>query len=114
MNKTLLAAAIATAFALPALAHDETGGAPPAGKHEVSSFELDLGSLLAEAGGAAEMVRAQTEAAREWVRDFSHDIHESMAFMFSDRVGRGKVVKGAPTTCARSTSPTRSRARTTR
>src|SRR5262252_4409119 len=94
MKKTLLAAAIAATLALPAFAHEEAGdGKVFKGDF---SFNFDFGDLLADAGGAAEMARAQAEAAREWADALRHDIHESMAFMFSDRVGRGKVVKGAP------------------
>jgi hypothetical protein len=33
---------------------------------------------------------------REWAQHFSENMQGSMAYMFSDRVGRGKVVKGAP------------------
>ena len=33
---------------------------------------------------------------REWAHEFTEQMHGSMAFMFSDRVGRGRLVKGAP------------------
>ena len=100
MKKTLLAAAIATAFAFPAFAHDDPDEAPSAGRHEFFSFKLGLDGLLADAGTearvSAEAARATAEATRAWAQDFASGIHESMAFLFSDRVGRGKVVKGAP------------------
>ena len=99
MKKTLLTAALATAFAFPAFAHDDPEDAAPPGKHELFSFKLGLDGLLADAADArhaVEMAREQAESAREWAHDLAANLHESMAFMFSDRVGRGKVVKGAP------------------
>jgi hypothetical protein len=70
MKKTLLAAALSTAFALPAAAHEDF------------SFEIDMGPMLL----------AQADMAR----DFSAEMSNSMAFMFTDRAGRGRVVKGQP------------------
>ena len=95
MKKTLLAAAIATAFAFPALAHDVSGEPAHPDQHEFS-FKLGFDGLLADAGASAATARATAEATRAWAQDFASGIHESMAFLFSDRVGRGKVVKGAP------------------
>jgi len=70
MKKTLIAAALSTAFALPAHAHEDF------------TFDLDMGPMLL----------AQAEMAR----DFSAEMSNSMAFMFTDRAGRGRVVKGQP------------------
>jgi hypothetical protein len=70
MKKTLIAAALSTAFTLPAFAHEDF------------TFELDM----------APMLLAQAEMAR----DFSAEMSNSMAFMFTDRAGRGRVVKGQP------------------
>jgi hypothetical protein len=106
MKTRILAAALATAFALPSFG----AGAPkdPAAPmepklHEFDfRFNFDLGDfdLLADAtSGAqrgAEIAREQAEHMREWAQHFSESMQGSMAYMFSDRVGRGKVVKGAP------------------
>jgi hypothetical protein len=96
-NRTLaLALALAAALALPAVAAD----APKAEKR-VHSFEfhVDTGGLLADASAAtkdAEQWRLYGEHMREWAHQFANDMHGSMAYMFSDRVGRGRLVKGAP------------------
>ena len=101
---TLLAASIAIAFAGAAAAADTpTAERPtPAPNPDVFlnfDFDFDLPTLLADASDAqrhADAMREQAESMREWAEAFSADMQGSMAFMFSDRVGRGKVVKGAP------------------
>jgi hypothetical protein len=77
MNKTLIAASLSAAFALPALAQQSS-----------YAFELDAGEILAQAD-----ILREPEA---WARDFSAQMSNSMAFMFTDRAGRGRVVKGQP------------------
>lgn len=73
MKSHRYAAALATAFALPVFAGD-----------------------VHLAQNEAEQWRAYGESMRSWAQSFSNDMQSSMAYMFSDRVGRGKVVKGAP------------------
>ena len=96
MNHHCLVAALAAALALPALATD----APKAGKHvQHFEFQFDVDGALADASSAmndAEQWRAYGEHMREWTHDFNDEMQGSMALMFSDRVGRGRVVKGAP------------------
>jgi hypothetical protein len=96
MMKRTLFAAIAAAFALPGLAAD----APKAEKHHFTyEFNIDTDSLLADATSAqkdAEQWRLYGEHMRDWAHDFANEMHGSMAYMFSDRVGRGRLVKGAP------------------
>ena len=111
MKKTLIAAALSTAFTLPALAHEWP--ADDEGRKPGFTFELDLGEILAQADearthaqAAAERARAAADKARdaemqgrdvaEWARNFSAELSNSMAFMFTDRAGRGRVVKGQP------------------
>jgi len=43
-----------------------------------------------------ESARAHAEEMAEWARNFSADFSNSVAYMFTDRSGRGRVVKGAP------------------
>lgn len=75
MKKILIAAALSAAFTLPAFADE-------------FSFEFDTKDLLAQADMARDTA--------EWARDFSAQMSNSMAFMFTDRAGRGRVVKGQP------------------
>jgi hypothetical protein len=101
-QRTLLAAAVALAFAWPAAAADTPKAETPAPKPDASfnfDFDFDVPTLLAEAGDMqrhAESMHVQAEGMREWAEAFSADMQGSMAFMFNDRVGSGKVVKGAP------------------
>jgi hypothetical protein len=94
--KRTLHVAIAAAFALPAFA----GDAPRAEKNVYKyEFHIDTEGLLADARNAgkdAEQWRLYGEHMRDWAHDFANEMHGSMAYMFSDRVGRGRVVKGAP------------------
>jgi hypothetical protein len=77
MKRTLIAALIATAFAVPAYAgHDNPG-----------SMNFDF-ELLAS--------NDQADAWRRWAEDFSNDMRASMGTMFSGRVDSGRVVKNAP------------------
>src|SRR5258706_3854650 len=96
MMKRTLFVAIAAAFTLPALAAD----APRAQKHYFTyELNIDTDSLLADASSAAkdaEQWRLYGEHMRDWAHDFANEMHGSMAYMFSDRVGRGRLVKGAP------------------
>src|SRR5260221_14377288 len=96
MKRRLLLAATAAALALPAFA----GDAPRARELEMNlSFDFDVPLFLAEAGeehhGTADW-QAYGEQMREWAHDFTRNLNGSMAYLFSDRVGSGKVVKGAP------------------
>src|SRR5690349_20200724 len=103
-QRTLLAAAVALAFAWPAAAADTPKAETPAPKPDAPfnfnfDFDFDVPTLLAEAGDMqrqAESMHVQAEGMREWAEAFSADMQGSMAFMFNDRVGSGKVVKGAP------------------
>ena len=96
MKNRPLIAALAAAFALPVFA----GNAPTAEKHvEKYEFRLDLDNILADAASAmkdSEQWRLYGEHMREWAHEFTNEMHGSMAYMFSDRVGRGRLVKGAP------------------
>jgi hypothetical protein len=106
MKKRLLVAAVFAALALPAIGAD----APREPKEPREpklfdfdfkfDFELPAMDFLADAGSAAqhqaEFARAHVEQMREWAQNFAENMQGSMAYMFSDRVGRGKVVKGAP------------------
>ena len=79
MNR--LAALVATALlAPPALAHGE------------APVVLDHRTLLA----AADDARVQADAWKRWAEDFSHEMRSSMGTMFGQRLGPGKLVKGAP------------------
>ena len=96
MMKRTLFVALAAALALPGFAAD----APKAEKHHFTyEFHIDTDGLLADASSAqkdAEQWRLYGEHMREWAHEFTNEMHGSMAFMFSDRVGRGRLVKGAP------------------
>ena len=96
MMKRTLFVAFATALALPGFAAD----APRAERHQFNhEFHIDIDGLLADATHAtkdAEQWRLYGEHMREWAQDFTNEMHGSMAYMFSDRVGRGRLVKGAP------------------
>ena len=99
MMRTAVAATIA-ALAFPAYSADAPKAPRPPDPPETGfSFSFDLGDILADAEGA----KRQAEAAREhahhltqWAEDFAAEMQGSMAVFFSDRVGRGKLVKGAP------------------
>jgi hypothetical protein len=96
-KRTLLAASIAIAFAGAAAAADtpRAESRPPTPKPDMFfdfDFDFDVPTLLADAGDA----QRHADAMREWADAFTADMQGSMAFMFSDRVGRGKLVKGAP------------------
>jgi hypothetical protein len=102
MKNCLLAAAICAVFALPAFAADAPR-APEPMEPKLFDFKFDFDlpafQLFADAGSAAhsaDFARAHAEQMREWAQHFSENMQGSMAYMFSDRVGRGKVVKGAP------------------
>ncbi len=106
MKTRILAAALATAFALPSFGADAPKDPAPPKEPKAFDFDFrfnfDLGDfdLLADAGDGAqrgaEIAREQAEHMRDWAQQFSESMQGSMAYMFSDRVGRGKVVKGAP------------------
>jgi len=85
-------AALAAASILPAWA----------GPSFEYAYTLDTDDLLADSQPApraqrdAEQWREYGERMREWAEQYSADLQGSLAITFSDRVGRGKVVKGAP------------------
>ena len=63
------------------------------------TYDFDLGDILAaadEARNEAQRARVEAQHMADWAHDFAAEMSGSMAYMFSDRVGRGKVVKGAP------------------
>jgi hypothetical protein len=121
--KNSITAALATAFALPIFAAGQIAPpAPPAAaptpppapapraadpwkhfdfsKHFDFDFDFDFDMLLADAGDLsrkhAEFATQHAEQMAEWAKNFAADMQGSMAFMFGDRMSRGKVVKGAP------------------
>lgn len=87
MKRMRTAAAIAALAALPALA----GPTPWA--------DTDMDDMLADAQSAqkdAHEWQEYGERMREWADEFSSELQGSLALAFSDRVGRGTLVKGAP------------------
>ena len=104
MTPRLLAAALLAALALPALGAEPQGAEKRTTQLDFNfNFDLDLGELLADATGALRGADAAREHAslaaeqmRQWAEQFAANMEGSMAFMFADRIGRGKVVKGAP------------------
>src|SRR5258708_7431728 len=63
------------------------------------AYDAVLGDVLGagdEARNEATGGRVDAQHMADWPHDFAAEMHGSMAYMFSDRVGRGKVVKGAP------------------
>ena len=104
MTPRLLAAALVAALALPALGAEPQGTDKRVTQLDFNfNFDLDLGELLADATGAlrgADAAREHASLAAEhmsqWAEQFAANMEGSMAFMFADRIGRGKVVKGAP------------------
>jgi hypothetical protein len=138
MKKTILAATLAAAFALPTHAAEVHFEGPDGKKMEFNfdfdfDLDLDVPGILAQADEAKaaaaaarakaredaarareegarareEGARAREEAARvraeahaaemsAWSAQFSADLSNSMMYMFTDRAGRGRVVKGAP------------------
>jgi len=91
------AAALAALAALPVLA----GPTPPAFDEDLT-FTFDLDDMLAQAQPApppppdARQWQEYGERMREWAQDFSSELQGSLALAFSDRVGHGRLVKGAP------------------
>jgi len=75
MKKTILALTLAAAFTLPAHAHEWP--ADESARAMDFTFNFDLGEILAQA-------------------DFADQMQGSMTYMFTDRAGRGRVVKGQP------------------
>ena len=111
MKTSLLILAVSAAFAQPALAATSViaeAQAPGAiEKHIDEHIEKHLErhiiingvDVLADAAGArasADAVRASAESWRAWADEFARDMESSFTYRFSDRVGRGRVVKGAP------------------
>ena len=94
-------AALAAAVAFPVLAADAPSAPPAPRTPRVPappppdfnfSFDLDVGDLLAQ----ADVARDHAEHMRDWADNLAAEVQGSMAMVFSDRVGRGKLVKGAP------------------
>jgi hypothetical protein len=101
MKMRIALAATLAALALPAYSADAPQ-APRAPEPPESgfSFNFDLGDILADAEGAKRQVEIYTQehagAISKWAESFASEMHGSMATLFADRVGRGKLVKGAP------------------
>ncbi len=96
MNDRHLAVLLSAAFALPAFAADAPEAGKPVQKFE---FHFDTDAIFADASNAmkdSEQWRQYGEHMREWAHAFTDEMHGSMAFMFSERVGRDRLVKGAP------------------
>jgi hypothetical protein len=100
MKTRILIAALAAALALPAVAADEAKEPKRFAFDFDFNFDFDIDrlkhDLLADAGKSAEFGRAYAERMRDWAHDFAEHMQGSMTYMFADRVGRGRVVKGAP------------------
>lgn len=97
MKRTLIAAALASAFALPATASE------PVIHFDREAIERDVVIALEDARrGAAEGKRASeaalqhAERMKAWSEDFRRDMQASMGPLFAERVGSGRTVKGAP------------------
>ena len=78
MKKTILALSLAAAFTLPAHGHESP--ADGVGGARDFTFNFDMGEILAQAD----------------MQDFTEQMQGSMTYMFADRAGRGRVVKGQP------------------
>ena len=96
--KTLrTATVIAAMIALPAF-----GGPTPAAPVAIDLdyyFIPDLDDIVADAQSAQDSAREWRdygERMRDWAHEFTDELQGSLAIAFSDRVGRGPVVKGAP------------------
>src|SRR5262249_17051164 len=79
MKKTILALSLAAAFTLPTHAHEADFN---------FNFNFDMGDVL--------VAQADSQDWSAWAHDFSEQMHSSMTYMFTDRRGRGRVVKGEP------------------
>jgi len=98
--KTLrTATVIAAMIAMPAFA-GPTPAAPSAPPAIVDYFLVpDLDDRLADAQSAQDNAREWREYGermRDWAHEFTDDLQGSLAIAFSDRLGHGRVVKGAP------------------
>ncbi|HSS29188.1 MAG TPA: hypothetical protein VLL50_14665 [Usitatibacter sp.] len=104
--KTLRTASVLAAMiALPALA-GPTPPAPPAPMAIDLDFGFVLDDMLADAQSTqdhaqqwreyGEHMREYGERMRDWAHEFTDELQGSLAIAFSDRVGHGPVVKGAP------------------
>lgn len=96
MKTPLLILAVSAAFAQPVLAGTSAvadAQAPGAIERHLEKHIIINGlDVLADAAGA----RATADSWRAWADEFARDMESSFSYLFSDRVGRGKVVKGAP------------------
>ena len=104
MKTPLILLALSAALAQPALAahavavaHDLDANDPFV-EHRILIDGVDVlaDSTQAQARAAAEAARSSVDSWRVWADDFARDMEGSFSYQFSDRVGRGKVVKGAP------------------
>src|SRR5262249_40610026 len=77
MKKTILALSLAAAFALPA----------HAGEGDFN-FSFDMGDIM--------LAQADVQDWGAWAQEFSEQMQSSMTYMFTDRAGRGPVMKGQP------------------
>ena len=107
-------AAIAAILAIPAYAASEPAPRPPRAPAPPAApapapeppepafgfnFNFDFGDVLADAEMArqqAEVAREHAETMRDWAENFATEMQGTFAMIFADRVGRGRVVKGAP------------------
>jgi hypothetical protein len=101
MTKLRIAACLAAAFSLPSFA----GPTPPVDPWADLDFSytFDIDDMVAQATPPApppppdaRQWREYGEKMREWAEEFSTELQGNLAIAYSDRVGRGKVVKGAP------------------
>ena len=103
MKNPLLILAAVAALAQPAWAARPTAADAQAPAEPEMHFEkhivingVDVLADSAQARAAAEAARVSADSWRAWADEFARDMEGSFSYQFSDRVGRGKVVKGAP------------------
>src|SRR5689334_18513685 len=97
MKSLRTAALVAAAIAMPVLA----GPTPPTPSAiDIDYYVLpDVDERLADAQSAQDTAREWQEYGarmRDWAHEFTEELQGSLAIAFSDRMGRGAVVKGAP------------------
>jgi hypothetical protein len=99
MKKTILALSLAAAFTLPAHAHEisaDDGARAFDFKFDFDPGGIGLGDFLAQADGIHIETQLHGQDMEQRAHDFFEEMQSSMAYMFTDRAGRGRVVKGQP------------------
>lgn len=104
MKTPLILLALSAVLAHPALAAHAVAAAHDPGANDtfvehhiiIDGVDVLADAAQAQARAAGEAARASADSWRAWADDFARDMEGSFSYQFSDRVGRGKVVKGAP------------------